>query len=147
MLLPGSYKGTRKRRWAQPRTLEQIIGEIFKVDWRLLDFRSAREKRSHMPRSDYFKGGNFLKAAAIKNGQFAIVEAFEEAKTRLGTRPILRLRGFEEPFGLNATNYDKMVERFGEEEKKWAGKKIKLLITQAPNPSQGGKMQPAIRIE
>jgi hypothetical protein len=147
MLLPGKYKGTRRHRWAQPRTLEQIIGDIFKVDWRLLNFGSTREKESHMPRSDYFKGGNFLKAAAIKHGQFAIVEGFEEAKTRLGTRPILRLRGFEEPFGLNATNYDKMVERFGEEEKKWAGKKIKLLITQAPNPSQGGKMQPAIRIE
>lgn len=146
MLLSGSYKGTRRRlRW-RPRSLEEIIGEIFKVDWRLLDFRTDREKESHMPRSDYFKGGNFLKAAAIKNGQFAIVEAFEEAKTRLGTRPILRLRGFEEPFGLNATNYDRMVELFGENEKQWAGKKIKLIIVQAPNPSAGGKMQPAIRI-
>lgn len=147
MLLLGSYKGTRKSRYAKPRTLEAIIAEIFKVDWRLLDFRTAKEKESHVPRSDYFKGGNFLKAAAIKNGQLAIVEGFEEAKTRLGTRPILRLRGFEEPFGLNATNYDKMVERFGEDEKKWAGKKIKLLIVQAPNPSAGGKMQPAIRVE
>jgi hypothetical protein len=144
MLLSGSYKGTRKRRYARNRTLEEIFG-IDPASLRRLGF--TEKEISKMARSDYFKGGNFLKAAAIKNGQFAIVETFEEAKTRLGTRPILRLRGFEEPFGLNATNYDRMVEHFGEDEKKWAGKKIKLLITQAPNPSAGGKMQPAIRIE
>jgi hypothetical protein len=40
-----------------------------------------------------------------------------------------------------------MVEKFSDDEKKWAGKKIRLVIVQAPNPSAGGKLGPAIRIE
>lgn len=45
MLLPGRYKGTRRRLIWRPRTLETIIGEVFKVDWRLLDF-TARERET-----------------------------------------------------------------------------------------------------
>jgi len=100
-----------------------------------------------MPRSDYFQGGNFLKAGDFKNGQIVIIEEFSEAKTRLGTRPILRLKGFEQPFGLNATNYDFLADKFGEVEKNWAGKRVKIAITTAPNPSQGGKVGPAVRLQ
>ena len=106
-------------------------------------------------RSKYFQGGNFLKPDSkdddgdtiIKDGMLATVEEFSEAKTRIGTRPIIRLKGIEQPFGLNATNFDKMIEKFGENEKNWAGKKIRLRIIMAPNPQKGGKEQPAIRIE
>jgi hypothetical protein len=98
-------------------------------------------------RSKYFQGGNFLKAADIKDGQLVTIEKFEEAKTRLGTRPILRLKGIEQPFGLNATNFDRMIEKFGESENSWAGKKIRLVLRMAANPQKGGKEQPSIRIE
>jgi len=38
MLLPGRYKGTRRRAYWKPRTLEEIMGDNFKIDCRLLDF-------------------------------------------------------------------------------------------------------------
>lgn len=105
------------------------------------------EKRFEMSNRDkYFQSSQFLKAADIKKGQIVVVEKFEEAKTRLGLRPILRLKGIEMPLGLNATNYDRMVELHGEDEEKWAGKKLTLTIVNAPNPQKGGKEGPAIRI-
>jgi hypothetical protein len=104
------------------------------------------EKAAPMPdRKKYFQGGEFLKADDIKDGQFVIVEKFEEANTKLGTRPVLRLKGMEKPLGLNATNFDKMIEKFGEKESTWTGKKIKLSLVKANNP-QTGKEQDAIRI-
>lgn len=144
MLLQGSYKGTRKRRYARPRTLEEIFG-IDPASLRKLGF--AESEIQEMARSDYFQGGNFLKAKDFKNGQIVLIDEFNEAKTRIGTRPILRFRGFDAPFGLNATNYDTLVQKFGEDEKKWAGKKVHISIIQAPNPSNGGKMGPAVRLE
>lgn len=108
---------------------------------------TGRKEQPKMPdRGKYFQGGNFLKATDVKDGQTVTVEKFEEAKTRLGTRPILRLKGMEQPFGLNATNFDKMIEKFGENEKDWAGKKIRLMYAMAPNPSQGGKETRTLRI-
>lgn len=105
------------------------------------------EKRfENMSRDKYFQSAEFLKAADIKKGQIVVVEKFEEAKTRLGLRPILRLKGIEKPLGLNATNYDKMTELHGEDEQKWAGKKLTLTIAMAPNPQKDGKEGPAIRI-
>jgi hypothetical protein len=104
------------------------------------------EKSAPMPdRSKYFEGGNFLKADDVKDGQIVVVEKFEEATTRLGVRPILRLKGIESPLGLNATNFDKMVEKYGDKESAWAGKKIKLVLVRANNP-QTNKEQDAIRI-
>lgn len=100
-------------------------------------------------RNKYFQGGSFLKPTSdgFKNGMIVTVEKFDEAKTRLGTRPILRLKGIESPLGLNATNMDKMIEKFGEDESKWAGKRLKLITVMAPNPQKGGREQPSIRIE
>lgn len=120
------------------------MGEQFKLDPKLLCFG----ERKQMPdRSKYFQGGNFLKPKDVKDGQLVTIEEFSDAKTRIGTRPILRLVGIEMPFGLNATNFDTMVEKFGENEKNWKGKKIRLRFVQAPNPSNGGKMQTVLRIE
>ena len=145
MLLPGSYKGTRRHRYAKPRTLEQIIGGIFKVPPTLLNFETGG---CTMPdRDKYFQSGAWLKAKDVKNGQLLILEEFGEAKTKIGLRPYVKFKGFENPFGLNATNFDQLVQKFGEDESKWAGKKIKVVIVQVANPSQGGKMQPGIRFE
>src|ERR1700723_369881 len=92
----------------------------------LLRSASKVKEEQRMARDKYFKGGKFLKASNVKSGQLVTIEAFEEAKTRLSPdpRPILRLQGIDQPLGLNATNYDRMVEKFSEDEKKWAGKKI-----------------------
>lgn len=98
-------------------------------------------------REKYFQSGSFLKAEDVKSGQLFTVDKFEEITTRLGTRPCLRLKGVDMPLGLNATNFDKMIEKFGEKEKDWENKKIRLIIVQAPNPSKDGKIGPALRIE
>jgi hypothetical protein len=109
--------------------------------------RKGNRFHKMIDRDKYFQGGNFLKAKDFKDGQQVIVTQFEEVKTRIGTRPVLRLQGFEAPLGLNATNMDKMIEKYGNNEKTWAGKRIRISIIMAPNPSKGGKEGPAVRIE
>src|SRR5277367_3320056 len=137
--------------WKRNPIVAQWIGEAHTQSGSCKFQRDAMrvlrgEKRIEMPdRKKYFQGGSFLKADDVKDGQLVIVEKFEEAQTKLGTRPVLRLKGMEAPLGLNATNFDKMVEKFGEKESTWAGKKIKLVISRANNP-QTGKEQDAIRI-
>jgi hypothetical protein len=98
-------------------------------------------------RDKYFDGAKFLAAKDVKDGQKVTIEKFEEIKTRIGLRPIVRLEGFEMPLGLNATNLDRLVELLGENEVKWAGKQVTLIIVQAPNPKKGGKEGPAIRVK
>lgn len=143
-MLPGSYKGTRRRlRW-RSRSLEEIIEWQFKLPKGSLNFG----ERYTMPdRDKYFQSGAWLKAKDVKNGQLLIIEEFGEAKTKIGLRPYVKFKGFENPFGLNATNFDQFIQKFGEDESKWAGKRVKVVIVQAANPSAGGKMQAAIRFE
>lgn len=97
-------------------------------------------------RDKYFQSAKFLTPSDVKKGQLLVVEKFEEINTKIGLRPILRIKGLELPLGLNATNYDRMCELYGEDEAKWGGKKITVAIVQAPNPKKDGKEQPAIRI-
>jgi hypothetical protein len=97
-------------------------------------------------RDEFFEGGQFLKAPDVKNGQQFTIEKAEVLKTRIGDSLVLRFKGQEKPFGLNATNFDMMVEKFGDETDDWVDKRIKLNITTAPNPSKGGKEGPALRI-
>ena len=97
-------------------------------------------------RTEFFQGGNFLKAEDVRPGtKYTIVE-FQKATTRIGVRPILRFKESEKPFGLNATNFDKMVEKFGGNSDDWAGKKITFTKVKAPNPQLGGKEVDALRI-
>lgn len=98
-------------------------------------------------RDKYFQSSAWLKAGDVKNGQLLMIEEFGEAKTKLGLRPYLKFKGFEQPFGLNATNFDYLVAKYGENEKNWTGKKLKVVIVSVANPSAGGKMQPGIRFE
>lgn len=98
-------------------------------------------------RESFFDSAKFLKAADIKDGQQFTVEKFETAKTRLGNRPLLRLKNVEVPLGLNATNFDKMVEKYGDDADKWSGKRITLRKVKTNNPQQGGKEVDGIRIE
>lgn len=98
-------------------------------------------------REKYFPGANFLKASDIEDESVYTVLGFEEIKTRISDepRPVLRLKGEEKPLGLNATNFDKMIEKFGDETEKWKSKRITLMLVRARNP-QTGKEQDAIRI-
>lgn len=98
-------------------------------------------------RSDYFDKAEFLHAEDIKNGQRVTIDCFETAKTSLSekARPILRLKGFEAPLGLNATNADAMVDLFGDDTDDWSGKKITLIKVKVTNP-QTKKIVDGIRI-
>lgn len=98
-------------------------------------------------RSAFSKGQPFLKAGDFKSGASFTIETFEEFDYNGEHRCLLRLAGVEQPFGLNMTNLDNLLEKFGNDEKKWRGKKIKLLHVMAPNPQKGGKSVKSIRIE
>lgn len=101
-----------------------------------------------LDRNEYFVGGNFLKAADVRPGEKYTILKFDAIKTRISEqlRPILRFKEVDKPFGLNATNYDKMVEKYGDEAKDWEGKKITFTKVKAPNPQLGGKEVDALRI-
>ena len=100
-------------------------------------------------RNKYFDTRPFLKGGDIKSGAKVTIEKFEEIKTRVSEkpRPCLRLKGYEAPLGLNVTNFNRMLEKFGENIDKWKGKQITLKVISAPNPSDNGKETKAIRIE
>lgn len=97
-------------------------------------------------RGQFFTGAQFLKAADVRPGTKYTVVKFDAIKTRIGTRPILRFKETELPFGLNATNFDKMVEKYGDETDDWEGKKITFTKVKASNPQMGGKEVDALRI-
>lgn len=97
-------------------------------------------------REKYFESAKFLKAENVRAGTKFTILTFEEIKTRLGIRPILRLKESDLPFGLNATNFDKMVEKFGDDADKWKGKKITLVHEANVNNPSTGKSGPALRI-
>jgi hypothetical protein len=133
MLLPGSYKGTRKRRHARPRTLEEIYqtGGNDVID---------REK---------YAGNDIIRVDDVKSGQSATIDWFQEIKTTLKDRPVqpaVQLSEFPGKYlALNTTNLDTLIEKFGNEEDKWKGKKIKLVIVQTQKPD--GTPAKGIRIE
>lgn len=98
---------------------------------------------------DFFDSVPFLKGSDIKGDTRVTVEKFDAVKTRLNDkkpRPILRLKGYDSPLGLNVTNFNKMIEKFGDETNKWAGKQITLRRVLVTNPQEGGKETPGIRI-
>ena len=98
-------------------------------------------------RSKFSKGEPFLKAADFKTGATFTIEGFEEFDFSGEHRCLVRFAGVEMPLGLNMTNLDKLIERFGTNERAWRGKKIKLIHVMAPNPKQGGKEVKSIRVE
>lgn len=97
-------------------------------------------------RDEFFEGGKFLKVDDVKDGQIFTIEVFEKITSRIGDRPLIRFKNVEQPFGLNATNADKLVELFGDDTDDWEGKKIKLIKVRARNP-QLGKEVDALRIQ
>jgi hypothetical protein len=97
-------------------------------------------------RSFFFKGGNFLKAADVRTGEKYTIQSFQSATTRIGVRPILRLKETEKPFGLNATNFDKMIDNYGENSDAWIGKKISFAKVRVNNPQLNGKEVDGLRI-
>jgi hypothetical protein len=100
-----------------------------------------------MSREKYFsEKQDFLKPHHVKEGQVAMIDVFEEIQTSLGLRPCIRFDGIEQPLNLNTTNYDWLAARFGDKETDWHGKAIAFHIGTAPNPQQGGKIGPALRL-
>ena len=99
-----------------------------------------------LDRGEYFQGAAFLKAADVRPGTKYTVLKFEAIKTRIGLRPILRLKETELPFGLNATNFDKMVDKFGDDSDDWISKKITFNKVKVANPQLGGREVDGLRI-
>ena len=97
---------------------------------------------------DFFDSVPFLTGTDIKTDTQVTVEKFDSIKTRISEkpRPCLRLKGFDSPFGLNVTNFNKMIDKFGDETNAWAGKRITLRRVLVSNPKEGGKETPSIRI-
>lgn len=99
-------------------------------------------------REKYFDSAKFLKADDFKKGETVVkIEAFEEVTTRLGLRPLLRLKGYEMPLGLNATNIDALIKKYGDDSDKWKGKTLTVYKVKTTDPSQGGKEVDGLRIK
>lgn len=98
--------------------------------------------------SEFFDSKPFLKGTDIKKDTQVTVEAFDKVKTRISEkpRPCLRLKGFEAPLGLNVTNFNRMIEKFGDDTDNWIGKRITLKRVLVNNP-QTKQEQAAIRIQ
>src|SRR5271155_5482233 len=133
MLLPGSYKGTRKRRWARPRTVDEIFGI---------------EKERPLINRDRYAGDAVIRAKDVKNGQVVTIDWFKEMKSSLRDKPMqpaLQLSEFPDALlPLNVTNLDALLDKFGEDEEKWKGKKIKLMVVSVNTPE--GEPTKGIRI-
>lgn len=84
MLLPGSYKGTRKRRWARPRTLLQIfeLDKYLKED-ELTHFGGKTEDAS----APILSAGFWKKGTQIKG---KVVRAFQTDNGTCYTLQLLR---------------------------------------------------------
>lgn len=104
--------------------------------------------KTKVGRDEFFDSNPFLKGKDIKGDTTVTVESFEKIMTRVSKkpRPCLRLKGYDMPLGLNVTNFDVMVEKFGDDTSAWVGKKILLKRVLVSNPQEGGKEQPGIRI-
>lgn len=87
------------------------------------------------------KGSNsFLKAADLDGASTKVVIAgFREAELPSGLTAILDIVEFKgkTSFPLNMTNLDALIDRLGKDEKKWNGKKLKLVKVRVRNPSTG----------
>ena len=99
----------------------------------------------------YSKGGNFLKAADVRNKAKLIVDNAEEITVvRDGVSEqtlVLRFRDVDQPFGLNMTNLRRMIELHGNDTKRWAGKAVVLIHTMANNPKDNNKPVKTLRIQ
>lgn len=96
---------------------------------------------------DYFESAKFLKAEDLPKREVTVtVEKFEAVPTQIGKRPLLRLKGYDLPLGLNATNFKKMVEKYGEETNDWEGRKITLYKIKTTNPQNHSEVD-GIRIK
>ena len=94
----------------------------------------------------YFSDKKFLKVGDVRDGGKFEIERFEEITMNGKVKPVLHFIGVEGTFSLNKVNLETMIRKFGKNEEKWRGKKITLVIGQAPNPQKGGQIGPAMRI-
>lgn len=95
-----------------------------------------------------YAGAAILRVGDIKNGQSVTIDWFKEISTKLRDNPIqpaLKLHEFESHLVLNTTNLDTLIEKFGNDEEKWKGKKIRLVIVDTKTPE--GQPTKGIRIE
>jgi hypothetical protein len=83
VLLPGRYKGSRRRRWAKPRTLEQIFG----ID----HLQKGEEKMSHFGGNTEDAGAPILSAKYWKKGTQIIGTVLRSFKTDNGYCYVIKL--------------------------------------------------------
>jgi len=94
----------------------------------------------------YYSDKKFLKATQVKEGTEFTIESFEEITMSGRVKPVLHFKGVDETFSLNRTNLLKLIQKFGKDEAKWPGKKIKLIFDVANNPQTGQPTDRAMRI-
>ena len=94
-------------------------------------------------------GGNFIKAKDIKGkAAKAVITAVREAdlpQTGLSMILDFEIKKKEWSFPLNKTNCKFLMEKYGDEEKKWIGKVINLVKVLVNNPKLGKEVE-SIRI-
>lgn len=76
-------------------------------------------------------GTQYLKTSDVKNGQKLTIEKVEYVASKFeksGKKLGVFFKGFDLPLGLNATNFDYLVDKFGTDTDKWIGKTIAISI-------------------
>lgn len=92
-------------------------------------------------------GQQFIKAEDIKDGQKLTIEKVEFVSSDLkkgGKTLCLFFKGFDHPLSLNATNFDYMCEKYGDDTDKWVSKTLTARKPKVEN-FKTGKEVDAIR--
>ena len=91
-------------------------------------------------REDFYSH-KFLKAEDLKDGQQLTIEKVEILPSDLkksGKTIAVFFKGNDVPLSLNATNFDALSAKFGDDSDKWIGKKVTVSKSKVTNFKTGG---------
>lgn len=104
------------------------------------DITKEVEKQMKVNKAKFKKEGqgNWLKAADCAAAETTVtILAYREQKFNDRTAPVIDVKMGKEEYGfaLNATNLDRLIQKFGEDSDDWEGKKITFVKVKVTNPT------------
>jgi hypothetical protein len=151
MLLPGSYKGTRKRRQARPRTLFEIYGigeyempknkpdDPFEDDWGETMPDSSEGPSEEMPDAPSKEYYDFFKPHIVgkqMGGKIELVRVLPETSEYSDVILLVKFNGKSFRLGLKffSKEYKALKKRFGAKRSDWHGELRYRVMPHKGNP-------------